>query len=74
MHSVMGRSQQGLPLSQHSEETSGTEEGIQNSSILGLDTECDGGFGFRRLAGSGCDISPTERTVGVTAVTERFRP
>ena len=74
MHSVMGMSQQGLlPLSQRSEEMSGTEEGIQNSSILGLDREREGGFGLRRLAGGGCDISPTERTVGVTAVTDRFR-
>jgi hypothetical protein len=53
MHSVMGRSQQGLPLSQHSEEMGGTEEGIKNSSILGLDREGSGGFGIRRLAGGG---------------------
>jgi hypothetical protein len=56
MHSVMGTSQQGLPLSQHSEEVeNGTEEGgIQNWSILGLDRRFEGeGFGLRRLAAGG---------------------
>lgn len=64
MHSVTGRSQQGLPVSQQSEDVeNGTEaDGIQNPSILGLDRIFKGeGFGFRRFAFGGrdrCDIRP----------------